>query len=482
MIGISFVGVVLGFSFTVSAEENLIPSWIKNTAGWWANDQIQENDFLFAIQYLIQNQIIKVKPTELSEDISETSKKHLLPKGSESITFPFEYDFPDHVVGKGISVYQNSPDGTTRGVEIEIDKLTGHFSGIIEINSKSLIGTYGIHARSYGNDIPLFSFKIINQEIPKWIKNNAGWWSDGQISDDDFVRGIEYLIENGIIYFEIPNQDLSPEARIIYVDSLETFLPKELFYRTFDQFKITEDSDRYNSSIEDTIHMGFLEDRVLHDIYLYRFNTIENAKDYFAGLMILSKIEMDSSFPIECGYYSIKLNRFDISDGLMCLYNNILVNVYASADFSDSSILISFASLNMDEVLNNINNHLTGMDDESFTASDTKLEQFESVDSEQLEASRISNFGYNVDIQIIECIPFGSDSVKVGYSITNYYDQVISLDLAVQGLDRSGQVITFDTDRVYDLYPQDTVFEISYIDNHNDMKSCNVYINKVRTD
>ena len=35
--------------------------------------------------------------------------------------------------------------------------------------------------------------------IPSWIKNNAGWWSSGKISDNDFLTGIEYLIENSII-------------------------------------------------------------------------------------------------------------------------------------------------------------------------------------------------------------------------------------------------------------------------------------------
>ena len=35
--------------------------------------------------------------------------------------------------------------------------------------------------------------------IPSWIKNNAGWWSSGKISDIDFLTGIEFLIENGII-------------------------------------------------------------------------------------------------------------------------------------------------------------------------------------------------------------------------------------------------------------------------------------------
>jgi len=41
--------------------------------------------------------------------------------------------------------------------------------------------------------------ELQSQTIPIWIKNNAAWWSDQQISDSDFVAGIEYLIKNGII-------------------------------------------------------------------------------------------------------------------------------------------------------------------------------------------------------------------------------------------------------------------------------------------
>ena len=39
----------------------------------------------------------------------------------------------------------------------------------------------------------------INQEIPDWVKNNAGWWADGLISEDEFLNGIKYMIEKGII-------------------------------------------------------------------------------------------------------------------------------------------------------------------------------------------------------------------------------------------------------------------------------------------
>ncbi|MGI0074294.1 MAG: hypothetical protein ACREA3_10845 [Nitrosotalea sp.] len=38
-----------------------------------------------------------------------------------------------------------------------------------------------------------------SQEIPLWVKSNAGWWAQGKISDNDFISGIQYLINSGIV-------------------------------------------------------------------------------------------------------------------------------------------------------------------------------------------------------------------------------------------------------------------------------------------
>jgi len=46
--------------------------------------------------------------------------------------------------------------------------------------------------------------------IPTWIKNNAKWWSSGKISDDDFLKGVKYLIIAGII-----NVDVQENSEII---------------------------------------------------------------------------------------------------------------------------------------------------------------------------------------------------------------------------------------------------------------------------
>ncbi|MGD2106433.1 MAG: plastocyanin/azurin family copper-binding protein [Nitrosopumilaceae archaeon] len=90
-----------------------IPPWIKTNAGWWANDQITDSDFVGGIQFLIEEGLIT---------IPETVKTSKLPE---------------------------------------------------------------------------------DQKIPSWIKTNAGWWAQDQISDDDFVKGIQYLIEQGIIQVQI---------------------------------------------------------------------------------------------------------------------------------------------------------------------------------------------------------------------------------------------------------------------------------------
>ncbi|WP_246282069.1 peptidase [Nitrosopumilus ureiphilus] len=38
-----------------------------------------------------------------------------------------------------------------------------------------------------------------SNEIPAWIKNNAEWWAAGQIDDDSFIQGIQFLIKEGIM-------------------------------------------------------------------------------------------------------------------------------------------------------------------------------------------------------------------------------------------------------------------------------------------
>ena len=44
--------------------------------------------------------------------------------------------------------------------------------------------------------------------VPSWVKHNALWWSQGMISDEDFVNGMKWLVENRVI----PITDLVEEV------------------------------------------------------------------------------------------------------------------------------------------------------------------------------------------------------------------------------------------------------------------------------
>ena len=65
-------------------------------------------------------------------------------------------------------------------------------SSIVLILSFSLIGSGILVPNSSAQDT----------QISSWIKNVAGWWAIGDISENEFVTGIEYLINNNIILLD----------------------------------------------------------------------------------------------------------------------------------------------------------------------------------------------------------------------------------------------------------------------------------------
>ena len=40
--------------------------------------------------------------------------------------------------------------------------------------------------------------------IPDWVKNNAEWWIDEKISDTEFTLSLQYLVQKGIITVNLP--------------------------------------------------------------------------------------------------------------------------------------------------------------------------------------------------------------------------------------------------------------------------------------
>ena len=74
--------------------------------------------------------------------------------------------------------------------------------------------------KRFEQDLGLFSNSIetfyaspnntsaVQTNIPTWIKNNAKWWADGTITDDEFIKGIQYMIDSGTVV--VPHNQIGP--------------------------------------------------------------------------------------------------------------------------------------------------------------------------------------------------------------------------------------------------------------------------------
>jgi len=64
------VSVITAFTLVASAQEGPIPSWIKNTAKFWVEDQVSDSEFINALQFMISNGIIQI-PTQSEDTLKE---------------------------------------------------------------------------------------------------------------------------------------------------------------------------------------------------------------------------------------------------------------------------------------------------------------------------------------------------------------------------------------------------------------------------
>jgi len=95
--------------------QSKVPQWIKNSVKWWAEDKINEHDFILGIQYLIRNGVL------------------------------------------------NPPSSENQKVE--------------DLEENPVLGI----------------------KIPKYVKQTALWWTQGKITDDEFIDGVQYLMKKGFI-------------------------------------------------------------------------------------------------------------------------------------------------------------------------------------------------------------------------------------------------------------------------------------------
>jgi len=89
IIGIVF-GIGIGFTLNVSAEDGLIPEWVKNIALWYGEGVISEHEFIDAILFLIKEGILVI-PLEQNEKEEKTDVSQLTVEELEELSISWEY-------------------------------------------------------------------------------------------------------------------------------------------------------------------------------------------------------------------------------------------------------------------------------------------------------------------------------------------------------------------------------------------------------
>ena len=124
----------------------------------------------------------------------------------------------DQPQGNPVTITVTKPDKSTDVLNI-LTSPDGYFITSITISKDSQVGTYSLTATYQGTRIDTTSFTVKSNPstnstastIPVWVKNNAKWWYQGTMTDDDFKKTIQYLIQQKIIKITSTSssQDLS---------------------------------------------------------------------------------------------------------------------------------------------------------------------------------------------------------------------------------------------------------------------------------
>ena len=172
---LTFFSISLFFSLieNVSAQEQILPSWLKTTAVWWGENKISDNDFVSALKYLIENKLLVLPESEISKPLC----------------------------GPGL-VLDESTDECV--IHDELD-TNGIFVDTIDEQQKIAVS---------------------------WIKVPTLWWGQNKLSDQDFINALQYLVENNVLTLEseiqskpLANLKPLPEDLIVWpkIDRIEDF-------------------------------------------------------------------------------------------------------------------------------------------------------------------------------------------------------------------------------------------------------------------
>ncbi len=108
--------------FYTSASAESIPPWIKNTALWYGEGSISETEFLNAIKFLLENDLISID--EETDDMvsADLTSSVLIPNGNYDVSGTSFYIPLNLEVTRGTNVIWVNDDSVPHTIQSQNDK------------------------------------------------------------------------------------------------------------------------------------------------------------------------------------------------------------------------------------------------------------------------------------------------------------------------------------------------------------------------
>jgi hypothetical protein len=125
-------------------------------------------------------------------------QKLILPKYKQKTDITLSGKIANYIQGTQIDITLIAPDKSSEKFKV-VATQKGEYKVVLTLYDYSQTGNYKVSVFYRGSHLGDASFQVSKYQVPAWIKNNAKWWSSDQISDSDFIKGIEHLIKGNII-------------------------------------------------------------------------------------------------------------------------------------------------------------------------------------------------------------------------------------------------------------------------------------------
>ena len=189
------VDVIFGMIFNFPTDEPLdvlVRSWDKHR---------RSSDVIF-------NDLLLVEPNSKISFSTDTSTEQVVPGWTKSIDSSLTKSttiFKENFGGSHLTIDTENGQSITKNSDIPLwIKNNANWWSQEKISNDDFVAGIKYLADHDVMEIPERHVVSILEtppqtEIPDWVKSNAGWWANGFLSDDEFVNAIQWLIEEEII-------------------------------------------------------------------------------------------------------------------------------------------------------------------------------------------------------------------------------------------------------------------------------------------